>query len=481
MIDIFEKIINWFKRGDKKVTYVENATLKYYVNRFRYSTKRRNMITGQRYFEGEQDILKKTRQAIGTDGKLVEISNLPNNRIVDNQYKKMVIQKVNYLLGKPFLIQTKNEKYLETLNKIFNKRFYKVFNGIGTDSINCGIGWLHIYCDENSVLGFEKFSPYEIHPVWKDDSQTVVDYALRLYERTEFKNNQETTVEYVDVYTVAGIDCYQYINGGLKFIEHRLHLQSELVSQWGKVPLIPFKYNSKEIPLINMAKSLQDGINTILSNFQDNMQEDARNTIMVLINYGGENLGEFRQNLATFGAVKVDTVDGVTGDMKTVQVEVNAENYKSILSLLKKAIIENCMGYDAKDDRLAGNANQLNIQSMYSDIDLDANSMEIEYQASLEELLWFVNIYLSNMNLGEFTDENVEIIFNRDMLMNESEIIENLNKSLGILSKETIIANHPWVNDVAKEQKRIEKEMEAESDLYGDVFKKVGGSDSEQE
>ena len=70
-----------------------------------------------------------------------------------------------------------------------------------------------------------------------------------------------------------------------------------------------------------------------------------------------------------------------------MQVEVNADNYKVIIEIFKKAIIENAMGYDAKDDRLAGNPNQMNIQSMYSDIDLDANGMETEYQAAFEELL----------------------------------------------------------------------------------------------
>lgn len=31
------------------------------------------------------------------------------------------------------------------------------------------------------------------------------------------------------------------------------------------------------------------------------------------------------------------------------------------------------MGYNVKDDRLSRNLNQMNIQSMYSDIDTDAN------------------------------------------------------------------------------------------------------------
>ena len=67
---------------------------------------------------------------------------------------------------------------------------------------------------------------------------------------------------------------------------------------WEKIPLIPFKYNDKEIPLIKMVKSLQDGLNLITSNFQNVMEEDTRNTILVLVNYDGEKLGDFRRNLA---------------------------------------------------------------------------------------------------------------------------------------------------------------------------------------
>ena len=189
---------------------------------------------------------------------------------------------------------------------------------------------------------------------------------------------------------------------------------------WGKIPVIPFKYNNKEIPLIRKVKSLQDAINITLSDFENNMQEDSRNTILVIKNYDGQNLAEFRHNLATFGAVKVKTIDGAEGAVEALQVEVNAENYKSLLEILKKALIENAMGYDAKDDRLGGQPNQMNIQSMYSDVDLDANGMETEYQASFEELLWFVNAHLANTGQGDFSNENVTIIFNRDMMMDES-------------------------------------------------------------
>ena len=148
--------------------------------------------------------------------------------------------------------------------------------------------------------------------------------------------------------------------------------------------------------------------------------------------------------------------------METLEVAVNAENYKVILELLKKALLENAMGYDAKDDRLSGNPNQMNIQSMYSDIDLDANGMETEFQAAFEEILWFVNVHLYNTGKGDFFSEQVEIIFNRDILINETEAIENCSKSMGILSDETIIGQHPWIDDPKKEMERLKKQKEEE-------------------
>ena len=96
--------------------------------------------------------------------------------------------------------------------------------------------------------------------------------------------------------------------------------------------------------------------------------------------------------------------------------------------------------------------------------------METEYQAAFEELLWFINCHFANTGVGDFEGEEVDIIFNRDMLISESEIIDNINKSIGILSNETLMAQHPWTEDVALEKERIEKEKEEAIDQYGGAF-----------
>ncbi len=437
------------------------------IRTWKYSPKRLLQIKGHLYFEGEHDILRRKRMVIGEGGELTAVENLPNNRIVDNQYGKLVLQKANYILGQPFVIEGDNKGYIELLKRIFDKRFMRLLKNAGKAALNGGIGWLYPYFDGEGKLRFRLFPAYEVLPFWKDSEHTELDCAVRLYIVQGYEGDTPVLIEKAEVYDLDGVHRYIFKNGSLipdddngDYGYSPYVLADGKGFNWEKIPLIAIKYNENETPLLKRVKSLQDGINVMLSDFVNNLQEDARNTILVLKNYDGTNLGEFRKNLATYGAVKVRSDGDSGGGVETLEINVNSENYKAILEIFKKAIIENGMGFDAKDDRLSGNPNQMNIQSMYSDIDLDANDMETELQAAFEDILWFVNVYLENIGEGNFEGEQVNVIFNRDMLMNETEAIANCQASAGILSDETIVGQHPWVDDPQKELERLKKQKE---------------------
>ncbi len=55
-----------------------------------------------------------------------------------------------------------------------------------------------------------------------------------------------------------------------------------------------------------------------------------------------------------------------------------------------------------------------------------------------------------------------EFVFNRDILINESEAITDCQNSAGVISRETIVANHPWTKDTKAELERLKKEREEE-------------------
>ena len=77
---------------------------------------------------------------------------------------------------------------------------------------------------------------------------------------------------------------------------------------------------------------------------------------------------------------------------------------------------------------------------------------------------------MANTGQGNFEKEKVKVIFNRDILINESESITNCKNSVGILSEETIVSQHPWTSDVQTELKRIEEQKKAEIDQYNEAF-----------
>ncbi len=447
--------------AEKDMKFIERE-----LQKFISSKKRQDMLTGERYYVGDHDILKRRRQAIGEGGELTEVSNLPNNMLVDNQFGKLVDQKKGYFLGKPFTVKCDNAAFEKELKELFDNRFFSTLRLILEDCYLGGIGWLYIYYNEEGELSFRRFKPYEILPFWKDEEHTELDMAVRVYRIYGYDGERETFKDKVEVYGKDGVRFYESEGGRLRKDGDKSFLPYAFTDKetygFSRIPLISFKANSKELPLITRVKTLQDALNTARSDFMNNMQEDCRNTILVIKNYDGEDLGQFRHNLSQYGAVKVRSIDGCEGGVDTLKIDVNSQNYVAVCDMLKKAIVENGRGYDPRDERLSNNPNQLNIKTMLSEIDIDTNNTEMEFQTGLDEALEFIKDYLYNQGKGDFAEDSVEIIFNRDVLVNETEAIENCQRSLGILSKETVISQHPWVVDAGKEIKKAKTEQPAE-------------------
>lgn len=431
-----------------------------------------DMVTADKYYNYEHDILNKSRWAIGEKPSY----DLPDERIIDNQYEKMVSQKNNYFLSKPFkidIVKGTNE-YKKKIKDIFNFKFRKSLKKIGKDAINIKRGYLLAYIDENGVLDFKKLNPLSVIPFFKDEDEQELDAFIRFYDIEVYTSEKKQIETIIEFYNNVNIKTYKIENGKLIFLfEEPYATRGSESYMWNNgVPLFVFEASENPVPLLNKCKSLQDGINTILSIFGNNMQEDARSTVLVVKNYDGQDWAEFRSEMMGLGVIPTSGDGGVDA----LQIEVNAENYESILKILKKALIENCKGFDAKDDRVSGsNFNQMNIQSMYNDIELDAADMELEFQTTLEELVEFINSYLGEKGEVKFT-------FNRNVMMNTSQVIDDLNNSN--VSLRTKLENDPYCDDVDEELERLEEESKKElarQDDYDNIpFNYVGVGDEQE-
>lgn len=165
---------------------------------------------------------------------------------------------------------------------------------------------------------------------------------------------------------------------------------------WERVPFVCFKYHEDELTLVKFVQALVDDYDRKKSDNSNNL-DDLPNSVYVIKNYDGQDLGEFRRNLSVFRAVKV--MDD--GAVETQSLDIDTEAYKTHQEMNRKDIYEFGRGVDTQSDKFGNSPSGIALKLLYQDLDLDANDIETEFQASLEQLRWFIDTHLANSGLGD--------------------------------------------------------------------------------
>ncbi|WP_410769593.1 phage portal protein [Fontibacillus sp. BL9] len=445
------------------------------VQQWQSSDARKLMLTGQEYYRVKNDVLNRIRKAIGPDGKLTQVHNLADNRIPHGFIRKLVDQKIGYLLSKPFLAQTKDSGYQAELDNYFDQHFRRMLKNTGKNAINSGKAWMQVYYDEDGDLAFQLIPSEEGIPLWRDSAHTDLDAFIRVYDQIVYMAKTKKTITKVEFWSKDGVRRYEGESGDFRFVDFTSHFSlvsndKEQPYNWERVPFICFKYNNEEQPLIEIIKRQVDDYDCKISDNSNNL-EDLPNSLYVVKDYDGTSASEFRKNMSVY---RVAFVNG-TGDLKSVSIEIDTEAHKTHIAQLRKDIYEFGRGVDTQSERFGNSPSGIALKHLYADLDLDANDMESEFQASLEQLLWFIDQHLYNSAKKDYSSVPVEFIFNRDITINETEAVTNAKNSIGVISDKTIRANHPWVTSVEDEEAQIEKEREPDPYDYGalnDITKK---------
>ena len=92
---------------------------------------RKTMLIAQHYYKNENEINLQIRQSINANGVKEPTTTLANNKLAHAFFRKLVRQKVNYLLSKKFSIQTDDKILEENLTNIVSDKFYKQIKASG--------------------------------------------------------------------------------------------------------------------------------------------------------------------------------------------------------------------------------------------------------------------------------------------------------------------------------------------------------------
>ncbi len=435
------------------------------IEDFKKSPRYAEILTAEEYYRNRSDIQK----------KMVDIEGRSNSRIEHPIYRRVVDQKVRYLLSRPWSVSTENKQYGDTLNALFDNGFRRKIRRLGKNAIRDGIGWLQPYINSAGGLCFSVLPAREVIPLWTDSENTELDGFIRFYEQTVYIGQTRKIVGHAEYWNAEGVRRFTDENNSGLYREIPEEQENHFTygSQpynWTSVPLIWLRYNEEELPLLRFIKELVDDYNWQTSVTADVLRDIAK-FIYVLRNYGGEDLNQFLVELKKTMAIRVDGDGGVD----KLQADINVDAVMAFLDKQRRDLYDFASAVDTKDPDL-GNASGKAIGFRYMDLDADCTDLGAELQAAFLRMKPFLDTWLQMKGAGDFRSETFDIQFNMDMPVDETEIIANINSSASLLSKRTLLENHPWVKDVDEELAAIKKQREQEMKDYGqDLFTDDGG------
>lgn len=225
-----------------------------------------------------------------------------------------------------------------------------------------------------------------------------------------------------------------------------------------EVPFIPFFNNNIHTDDLQNIKPLIDVYDKVSSGFVNDL-DDVQELIFVLTGYGGTDLNGFLQDLKKYKVIKIDGDEEKSG-VSTLSIEIPIEARNSVLEATRKAIFEQGQGFDPQPESF-GNQSGEALKFMYSLLEMKTGLMETEFKLGFSRLIRAICKYLN------IPCEVIIQTWTRTCIKNDTEQAQICKDSVGIVSKKTILKNHPLVEDADAELKQLEKEEQEEQEKIG--------------
>lgn len=414
----------------------------------------KKIAEAHRYYENHNDICDHKRMVVGPKGEMVESRFMSNNRLSHPFTRKITEQKVAYLLGKPFNIEGDDQAFVDAARDAYGKAFMRMLRAVCREAILCGEAWLMVYYDETGALRYRHVPTESIGAVWEDETEERLKYVIRRYRADD---SDEHSYIY-ELWTADSVTTYRESNGEFRKLSRRSHFSAQAEdgetesAGIGRVPFVRFRYNTKGIGLLAFIKSLVDDYDKNASDLS-NLIQDSPNTMRIVKGYGGD-IEQMVKNMALFNLVQI----APDADITTLQNNIDVNAIETHMARLRKDILDSACAVDTQEAS-QGNLSGVAIKFRFSDLDLDCQQMGSEFAASMEELSWFLCEDMRARGQGDHDPTTLNFIWATELIANEQEVIQNLQNSAEILSLETRIAQHPYVNDPEAELERVKTEQ----------------------
>lgn len=411
----------------------------------------------EQYYRNETDILFQKKKEDDGENPLRNA----DNRIPRNFHGLIVNQKASYAFTAPPLFDVGNTSSNEHIAELLGDEYAKNCMELCINAANTTVGWVH-YWETEEGFQWAVVDSKQIIPIWDRGLKKRLLGVFRVYPEID-----EDTGELYTIYEYWNkTECQVFRKktdntlDGLELYNMFYHpssgeMAAEYKHDYEEVPFIPFFNNNIRTDDLKNIKPLIDVYDKVYSGFINDL-DDIQELIFVLSGYGGTELNGFLQDLKKYKTIKLEE-DAEHPGVSTLNIEIPIEARNSVLEATRKAIFEQGQGYDPQPESF-GNQSGEALKFMYSLLEMKVGLMETEFKLGFAKLVRAICRYKG------LECKIIRQTWTRTRIKNETELVNMCKNSVGIVSKKTILANHPFVEDVQEELKQMEKEEQEEQE-----------------
>ena len=311
--------------------------IKFFIQEDNNSERKRNARIGEKYYNGEHDILNYKLFYYDADGEIQEDKTRSNIKIPHPFFTELVDQEVQYMLNGNTYVKSDIPELQEELDKVFNDDFTSELTSVLTDVCSKGFGYMYCYKNKNDDFKFEFADSMGVVEVRAKDTDDNCRYVIYWYIDKNTKENKK--VKRIQVWDDKQVYFYTETNDG-EIIEddteklnprpHVIYRKSNdenslYYDTLGFVPFFRLDNNRKQIGNLKPIKALIDDYDLMACGLSNNINDSAE-AYFVVSGFQGDNLTELITNLKTKKHIGVDVGGGV--DVKTVDIPYQARQTK---------------------------------------------------------------------------------------------------------------------------------------------------------
>lgn len=386
----------------------------------------------------------------------------PCNRIVTNYCYNIVQNYLGYITGIDVAYSSPND--FDAIQDVLN------YNDVRTEdseylrnALIFGRAFEINYVDEDAIQRFKVLDSRECIPIYSNDLNNDLLYVIRYYVADTVNNDQDEY--YIEVYGNKFIRKYKSSNAFAT-----LSLLEEQPNYYNQVPVTVFSLNADEESVFDKVMTLQDAYNKLLSSEVDDF-ESFCDAYLVLKGCmaDADDLVAMKQNRVLMMDADAEA-SYLTKSVSDTQIENMLKNINDTIHKIANSP-------DFNDEKLMA---QSGIAMRYKLVGFENVSSNIVANMT-KALQKRIELICSILHLtgSDNTWRDVHIVFTRNLPENITETAQVINQLRGIVSDKTLISLLPFIKDVDAEVEQLQKEKEANMDMYG--FNAQSNTDNKDE